>query len=274
MKNFKKILAIMITCAMLAAVPAALAGCGDDAADYKPNPDWETLIIGVTEYQPMNYKDEKGRWTGFETEFAYEVGKILKYNIEFLVIDWGSKEMEVNAGNIDAVWNGMTITPERAEEMDISLPYMSNGQVIVVLASNEDKYKNATDLSGVKVVAEAGSTLEQCVQSEAIFANVDYTGVDKQITGLMEVKSGTADMTVIDLVMAKELLKPGSDYSDLVYIDMGFIEEFGIALRKGSDDFEGAKLTLAKLNDAIKQLQNNGKLKEIAKKYDLDNSLT
>jgi len=197
----------------------------------------------------------------------------LEYNIEFLVISWDSKELEVNAGNIDAVWNAMTITPERAEEMDISIPYLRNSQVIVVLAENEDKYKDATDLTGVSVVAEAGSTLEKCVQNEAIFANANYTAVGKQLDGLMEVKARTADMTVIDLVMAKELIRPDSDYSDLVFIDMGFKEEFGIALRKGSNSFEGAKLTLENLNEAIKKLQENGKLLEIAKKYDQENSL-
>jgi len=255
----KKILAIVLVCAMFAAV---MAGCGAK----------EKVIIGITDNPPMNYQ-ENGKWTGFETDFTIEVCKILGLEAEFLVIDWGSKEMEVNSGTIDAVWNGMTITPQRAEEMDISIPYMNNGQVLVVRNSDEDKYKGL-DLAGANVVAEIGSTLEETIKSHAMFANVNYTGVDKQITGLLEVKAMTADVTLVDLTLAVETIKPGSDYADLTYIEVpDFVEQFGVALRKGSDSFDGAKITLKDLNDAIKKLQDNGKLLEIAKKYNLEDLL-
>ena len=102
--------------------------------------DWEyikdkgTLIVGITYFAPMNYKDEDGKLVGFETEFAEAVAKELGLKVKFQVIDWNSKETELASKNIDCIWNGMTITPEREENMQISIPYMQNKQAVVVKA--------------------------------------------------------------------------------------------------------------------------------------------
>ena len=102
--------------------------------------DWEyikakgKLIVGITLFAPMNYNDENGELIGFETEFAKAVGAKLGIEIEFQEIDWNSKETELASKNIDCIWNGMTITPERAENMQISIPYMENKQAVVVKA--------------------------------------------------------------------------------------------------------------------------------------------
>ncbi len=102
--------------------------------------DWEyikkkgTLIVGITLFAPMNYNDKNGELTGFETEFAKAVAAKLGLEVEFQVIDWDSKETELNAKNIDCIWNGMTINEERLETMQISIPYMENKQVVVVKA--------------------------------------------------------------------------------------------------------------------------------------------
>jgi len=262
----KRILAIILICATLALTVLAY-GC----ASHK---DWEDIgpkgemIIGVTLNPPMNYKDESGKWIGFDTEFAEAVCEILGVKPIFQEIDWNSKETELKAKNIDAVWNGMTINEERAKAMDISTPYMSNSQVIVVRAEDEAKYKDMKSFAGVKVVAEAGSTLEQTIQKIDLFKDADYIGVDKQVTGLLEVKSGTADVTLVDITLAKESLKADSDYSGLVYIEIEELkEEFGIAFRKNSPE------TLKKINDAIKQVSDSGKLLEIAEKYELASAL-
>ncbi len=102
--------------------------------------DWEyiknkgTLVIGITYFAPMNYIDDDGNLVGFETEFAKAVCEKLGLKAEFQKIDWGTKEAELAAKSIDCIWNGMTITDERAEQMSISIPYMSNKQVKVVKA--------------------------------------------------------------------------------------------------------------------------------------------
>ncbi len=93
------------------------------------------LIIGITLFAPMNYKDANGELIGFETEFAKAVCDLLGVEAEFQVIDWNTKEVELNAKNIDCIWNGMTIDAKRAEAMSISVPYMMNKQVKVVKAN-------------------------------------------------------------------------------------------------------------------------------------------
>ena len=100
--------------------------------------DWEyiqnkgVLVVGITYFAPMNYQDENGELVGFETEFAKAVGEKLGVEVKFQVIEWNSKEVELATKNIDCIWNGMTITPEREENMQISIPYMENKQAVVV----------------------------------------------------------------------------------------------------------------------------------------------
>ena len=262
MKRQMKILALVLSGLMIFAM---LAGCGASHKDWEEIGPKGEMIIGVTPNAPMNYQDENGEYTlGFDTEFAEAVCAILEVKAKFVEIDWEAKETELNSKNIDAIWNGMTITDERAKSMDISVAYMTNRPVIVVRAADLDKYQSAGDFAGVALVAEAGSTLEECVNEQAIFANADYTPVDAQLKGLMEVLAGTADMTVIDGTMAGEQTKEGSDFAALAIIDKNFpSEEYGIAFRKKSPD------TLKKVNDAIKQLKDDGTLQAIADKYGL-----
>ena len=265
MKKHTKILALILFGLMMAALLGACGGPKDE------------MIIGVTPNPPMNYQDANGKWTlGFDTEFAEAVCKILGVKANFVEIDWNSKEAELKSKNIDAVWNGMTITPERAEEMDISTPYMNNRPVIVVRSADLDKYQSADDLTGVALVAESGSTLEECVNEQSIFANAAYTPVDKQITGMMEVLAGTADMTVVDGTLAADKIKEGSDFADLAIIDKNFpSEEYGIAFLKDrtGDEEDPLNDILQKVNDAIKQLKDDGTLQKLADKYGLGDLL-
>jgi len=257
MKKYTKILAFILAGLMLVTV---LAGCGGSKG---------TLIVGITDYPPMNYQDDKGKWIGFESEFAEEAAKIMGYDVKFqIVTDWSAIVMELNSGNVDFIWNGMTINPDRQENMGISTAYMYDAQAIVVRAEDKDKYLAATDLSGVALVAETGSTLEQTIKATSLFDNANYTAVDSQLKGLLEVKAGTADMTVVDLIMAADLIKAGGDFDNLVFFDRPELPKdakYGIGVKKDRDDD-----LLKDLNDAIKKLQDNGKLEEIAKKYGLE----
>ncbi len=101
-------------------------------SDYKYVMDKGELIIGITYFAPMNYENEKGELVGFETEFAKAVCAELGVTAKFQEISWAAKETELAAKNIDCIWNGMTITPEREEAMSISIPYMQNKQVKVI----------------------------------------------------------------------------------------------------------------------------------------------
>ena len=273
----KKISALLLAGVMAV---AALTGCGGSnsqsgTASQGADSDWSyiqnkgEMIIGITYFEPMNYMDENGELTGFETEFATKVCEKLGVTPKFQKIDWDSKEVELNAKTIDCIWNGLTITDERKENMDISTPYMENKQVMVAKADIADTLTSADALKGKTVVAEKKSAGEEVAQSDEFFTSAEYVSVDSQAKALLEVKSGTADVAVIDYVMSIGTLAEGSDYSDLkVVSDKAFApEQYGIAIRKNSTE------TLKKLNDAIQACADDGSLEQIAEKYNLKDLL-
>lgn len=263
----KKTLALLIAVMMIASL-FTLTGCAKkEDLDYikgKGN-----LVIGFTYFAPMNYDDDNGEFVGFETEFAKAVCAKLGIEPKFQEINWETKETELNARNIDCIWNGMSITDERLQTMGISTPYMENKQILVVKAENAGKFADAGALKGAKIVAEQGSAGEEVAQSNAFFAESEYTGVSAQSKALMEVFAGTADGAVIDYVMSIGSIGEGTDYADLVTVDsMAFEpEQYGIAFRKGDEKL------LAAVNGAITELVNDGTLKTIAEKYKLEDLL-
>lgn len=278
----KKIIALLMVAAMSTAVLTACSGSTEGSssdADTKTTSgsasDWSyienkgEMVIGVTYFEPMNYKDSNGELTGFETEFAQAVCKKLGVKATFQKIDWDSKEVELNSKTIDCIWNGLTINDERKTNMGISTPYMENKQVMVTKKGNEDNYSGCYSLKGATVVAEKKSAGEDVAKGDEFFKDASYVPVDSQAKALLEVKSGTADVAVIDYVMSIGSLADGKDYSSLAVVDgKDFApEQYGIALRK--DDTE----TLKKLNSAIDEVAKDGTLKKIAEKYDLDNLL-
>ena len=260
----KRFIALALVLAMAVCV---FAGCGEKT-------DWDyisgngKMVIGITYFEPMNYMED-GKLTGFETEFAEAVCDKLGVKADFQEIEWDSKEVELNAKSIDCIWNGMTITDERKENMDISTAYMANKQVMVVKKENAEKYAKADNAKDARVIAEAGSAGEEVAQGEDFFKDSKYTAADSQAKALMEVKSGTSDIAIIDYVMSIGTLRAGSDYSDLTIVsEKDFSpEEYGIAFRKDSPK------TLEKVNEAIQALADEGKLTEIAKKYNLEDQI-
>ena len=259
----KRIIALVLALATLICCAATLSSCKSEEKE---------LIIGITYFAPMNYKDADGKLIGFETEFAEAVCKELGMKAKFQEIEWESKETELNGKTIDCIWNGMTITPERAENMAISTPYMKNKQVLVVKAENLAQYTADADLTGKSLVAEKKSAGEAAAESDAYLMKADYTGVDSMSKALMEVKSGTADACVIDYVTALGSIGEGTDYADLVVVEslsFGEEEQYGIAFRKGEADEQ----LVADVNAAIQKLADDGVLYEIAKKYNLEDYL-
>ena len=159
MKKMMKVLSLALALVMTVSLLAACGGGGGD--EEKPE-----VKIGITLYEPMNYKDENGELTGFETEFATAVFEELGMTPVFQEINWDSKVMEVNSKNINCIWNGMTATPEMAEALTLSVPYVGNAQVIIIRSENADKYKSTADLADAKVDAEAGSAGEATLQAD------------------------------------------------------------------------------------------------------------
>ena len=277
----KKSIALILA-ALAVIMCFALAACGGTQGGETPSTDAPEatasdlayikekgeMIIGYTEFAPMNYKNDAGEFVGFETDFAKAVCEELGVEAKFQLISWEAKETELAAKTIDCIRNGMTITPERLEAMSISTPYMANKQVLIVKAENADKYLKPEDMDGVKVVAEVESAGEGVAKEDAFFAKAQYTSVADQATALMEVASGVSDACVVDYVLSIGMIGEGTDYEDLVVVDsLAFAdEEYGIAFRKDSD-------TTAAVNAAITSLVENGKLAEIAAAYKLDAQL-
>ncbi len=216
-----------------------------------------TLVVGITEYEPMNYKED-GKWTGFDTEFAEAVAEKLGVKAEFVEIDWDNKVFELNSKAIDCVWNGMTLTTEVLNSMNCSNPYVVNAQVLVMNKDKIGDYTTVESLKDLTFVAEAGSA------GAAAIADAGYTAteVGTQADALMEVAAGAEDACVIDITMANAMTGEGTNYADLTYGLSLTSEEYGIGFRKDSDLTE-------KVNGIIDELNKDDTLPALAEKYGL-----
>ncbi len=272
----KKIMALVLTVLMAMTAFAGFAMAEGDS-------DWEyiqgngKMVIGITLFAPMNYY-ENDELIGFDTELAKAVGEKLGVEVEFIEINWDSKEIELNSKNIDCIWNGMCITEERKENMSMSKPYLYNTQAMVMKADRAEEIM--ANIDGAYVVAEQGSTGEGKLQgtiaddetvvvsAKEYFAKANYTAVDSMAKALMEVKSGTADIALVDSVCALAMVGEGTDYDDMIVnLDNNFgLQEYGIGFRKGSD-------ATAKVEEAIAELTADGTLAEIASRYGLSDML-
>jgi polar amino acid transport system substrate-binding protein len=218
------------------------------------------MVIGYTVYEPMNYTDENGVFTGFDTELATAVCEKLGVEPEFVEINWDTKETELAAKSIDCIWNGLTLTDEREENMACTEPYVRNAQVIVMKA--DANYSSTADLIGKTVLAEAGSAGEETIEEDENLSQADFVTKTVQTDCLLEVKAGTADAAVLDLTLASAMVGEGTDYSDLAIVDELNAEEYGVAFRKGSD-------VAAAVNEIFAEMRADGSLQELADKYDL-----
>ena len=238
---------LILVLAMLLLV-GCLAGCSSK----------KTLKVGMTVYKPMNYKDDNGEWTGFDTEFAQKAAKELGYDdVEFIEIEWGNKFYELESGAIDCIWNGMTLTDEVKKNTAYSDAYVLNAQVVVMSASAKDTYTR-DGLKDLKVAVESGGAAADLLKE----MNVPFTEVTAQTDALMEVNSGSSEACLIDITMANNMLKEGSSYANLTVVDTLSEEEYVIGFKKGSDLAE-------KMNAIIKTYKTDGTFAELAKKYDL-----
>ncbi|MDR1766559.1 MAG: transporter substrate-binding domain-containing protein [Lachnospiraceae bacterium] len=276
------------TLAALCAAATLFAGCGSTAATTTtaaPAPaaettaaastDWDyisgkgEMIIGITYYAPMNYLDDDKNLVGFDTELAEAVCAKLGVKPVFQEIEWGSKETELAAKNIDAVWNGMTATAERAQNMNLSQSYLKNAPVVIVRAADVEKYKTADDLKGASVVAENGSMAAELIESDDFFAQGSHTLVDTQVKTFLELKAGTADVVIGDYVAAIGSIGEGTDFADLVVSPYKTFEgeTYAIAFRKGDDS------VTSRVNAILDELTQDGTVETIAKKYKLESQI-
>ena len=218
------------------------------------------MTIGYTVYEPMNYTDADGNFTGFDTELATAVCEKLGVEPDFVEINWDTKIVELDAKSIDCIWNGLTLTDDREENMACTKPYVKNAQVVVVKDGTD--YTSTADLIGKTVVAEAGSAGETTITENADLSQADFISKAVQTDCLMEVAAGTADAAVLDLTLASAMIGEGTDYANLAIKDELNAEEYGVAFRKGSDAADA-------VNAAFDELKADDTMQALADKYSL-----
>ena len=264
----KKILSLLIAITMVLAFTA----CGEvekkeevnkseNESDLDYVKDNGKLIIGYTDYAPMNYTDDQGDFTGFDTELATLVCEKLDLEPEFVEINWDTKEVELSAKSIDCIWNGMTINDDLKESFEITRPYVKNAQVVIVKEGFD--YKDTESLVGKNVAVEQGSAGEKIVQKDDNLKQASYVPKSLQTEALMEVKAGTSDAAVLDLTLAKTMTGEGTNYEDIIIVDRLIEENYGVAFRKDSDICE-------EVNKIFDELTRDGTLEALADKYGLD----
>ena len=280
MKNMKKFASLGLSLVMMlslaacggsktpaASGSAAPAGSADGSAaaaesDLEYVKGKGKLVVGITDFAPMDYKDKDGKWIGFDADNATAFAKSLGVDVEFIEVDRDNKIMELDSKSIDCVWNGMTLTDEVKNSMETSKPYCENAQVVVVKAADADKYKDTDSLKDLKFAAEAGSA----GAAEVKKLGLKCTELTTQADALMEVQAGTSDACVIDLLMAGAMIGEGTSYTDLTYTVKLNSEEYGVGFRKGSD-------LAAALNDFFAASYKDGSLKKTAETYGVQESL-
>ena len=254
----KKVIAFVLALTLIA---ACFTGCGKkDGSDLSYVKDKGVLVVGITDYAPMDYKDENGEWTGFDAEFARLVAKELGVEVEFFLLsDWGQKFYELETKNIDCVWNGMTITEEALLNASVSDPYVVNAQVIVMKADVVGNYTDTDSIKDLAFAVESGSAGEAALTDLGI---TEYVALQDQTSALMEVAAGTAEACVIDITMANAMTGEGTSYADLAPGISLTSEEYGVAFRKDSD-------ITAEFNKIMAKLMADGTLQALADKYQL-----
>lgn len=256
----KKIISLVLMSMMILTL---FAGCTSQKEDWAYIEDKGTLVIGITLYEPMNYYDEDGNLTGFDTEFAEAVCEKLGVEPVFQVIEWDQKEFELQSKSIDCIWNGLTVTEERKADMAFSTSYVENKQVVVIQTVNADTYVTLNDLTDITICAENGSAGQSAIEDDEILSTNKFIGVSAQKDALLEVKSGTCQAAVLDWVLARAVITEDTDYKDLMIIEDIELakEEYAIGLRLED------KETVSKINAAIQELMDDGTLEALGKKY-------
>ncbi len=255
----KKIVAMLLCLVLLAVSALSVAEAAGDK-DYVVGKG--KLIVGITDFEPMDYKDESGEWIGFDADLARAFAASLGVEIEFQEIDWDNKALELDSKNIDCVWNGMTLTEEVLAAMTCSKAYMNNAQVVVLPAAKLADYATVESLASLAFAAEAGSA------GEAVLTELGYTvnAVQNQAAALMEVKAGTSDAAVIDALMAAAMVGEGTSYPDLTYTLPLNDEQYGVGFRKDSD-------LAAALDEFLAAALADGSLAKIAETYGVQAAL-
>lgn len=262
MKTFKKVIAVVLAVLTVCFAFAACSNGSSDASNKSSKTDSEKiiesgkLVVGITDFAPMDYKDDNGNWIGFDADLANMVAEKLGIKAEFVEIDWDNKFLELQTGSIDCIWNGMTITDEVKNNSSVTNAYAMNQQIVVTKSELAGKLKTVDDLKDLSFAVENGSAGQSAAEDNGLNA----TAVTAQSDALLEVASGSSDACIIDSTMAAAMTGEGTDYADLKSSVVLVDEQYGISFRKESDMTE-------KVNKIIADFKADGTLQKLADKY-------
>ena len=245
------------------AAPAADQTAADSDMAYVQSKG--TLVVGITDFAPMDYQNESGEWIGFDADMAKAFAESLGVSVEFVEIDWDNKILELGSKSIDCVWNGMTLTDEVTSAMSCSNAYCNNSQVVIVPSDKAADYADVEACKALSFAVEAGSA----GMAEVEKLGASFTEVKDQATALMEVAAGTSDAAVIDSLMAGAMVGEGTSYDSLTYtvsLNAEEGEQYGVGFRQGSD------LANA-LNDFFAAAYADGSMQACAETYGIQAAL-
>lgn len=256
----KKLISVIAVLAMMMTMVFTVSAAEQTDLEYVKEKG--VLVVGITDFAPMDYKDEDGNWIGFDADMASAFAKSLGVEVEFVEIEWDNKVLELDSKSIDCVWNGMTLTDEVKSAMECSNAYCNNAQVVIVPADKAADYQTVEACAELVFAVEAGSAGE----AEVTALGYECVPVQSQASALMEVAAGTCDAAVIDSLMAAAMVGEGTSYDSLTYTVGLNSEEYGVGFRTGSDLAQA-------LNDFFKAAYADGSMLSCAETYGVQAAL-
>ena len=255
-----------ITAGILATASVfACASCKKNQGDLDYIKEKNVLRVGITVYEPMDYYNEdETDFIGFDADLAKGFAKELGVEVKFVLITWANKIAELNAKEIDCIWNGMTASEELSQSIDLSVSYATNNQCVVVKSENVNKFDSADKVKNAnKIAVENGSAGNKVCEETLGLPMNKIAAVTAQADALTEVASGASDLAIIDYTMAYSVVGKGN-FSNLAIVDIGKVsfdnEEFAVGFRKGSDLTE-------KANAYLKKCYADGTMTALLEKY-------
>ncbi|MBE6839430.1 MAG: amino acid ABC transporter substrate-binding protein [Ruminococcus sp.] len=262
---FKRIIATAFAAAML----SLACGCGEAAqapqtATGEDNSlqnvlDSGKFVLGLdATFKPMGYTDDNDEIVGFDIDVAQEVCNRMGVELVKQPINWDTKEEDLNAGRIDCIWNGMSVNPSRAEQMNLSDPYMKNAMVFAVPADSEAK--TMADLNGKIIGVQNGSTAQEILEGSEIAGTITVQAMATNIEALQQMELGIVDAVFLDSVVANyEITSMGKDY--VVLPDGLEEEEYAIGFRKNDQKLRD------EVQKILSEMKADGTLGEISTKW-------
>ena len=269
-----KKISLAVFAMMMVAMLAVFAGCSSssdtnsgtaDSGTAQDNSlqnvlDKGTLVLGLDDsFPPMGFRDENNNIVGFDIDVATEVANRMGVELKLQPIEWSTKEMELNTGSVDCLWNGLSIDDERKQAMDLSEPYMTNRMVLVVL--NDSEYTDQASLAGKTIGVQNGSTAEKILEESDFAKTIGNTiGFKDNVTAFMELETKGIDAIFMDEVVANYAIT--SQNKDFKVLEDGLTEEeYAVGFKKGNTALKN------EVQKYIDEMKADGNMTQISEKW-------